>query len=536
MSDTWPPPGTGEGASQPPGVPGGTAPSPSPGRPTGRSLAVIGVVVAVIVVLCGGAFAVYKTDPFRLFSPGPQAAQVVPSDALGYAAIDLDPSAEQKVQALRFLNHFPAFKQKFNLTGDDDIRKAVFGAAVKQMDCVNLTYGSDIEPWLGKKFGLAVLPPSGGSDEPQAMIAVQVTDQGAAKDGLEKLQSCSTHSDDSVGYAFTGDYVVLAKSSQQAQKYADEAENSPLADDSGFKADMDSLGDHGIASVWVDTKGLFQTYGSDLKQRLPGGTSLENLEDSLRSVAASFRFASDHVQVTLSIHGDPAAGVSHPQNKVTDLPDSTAFAMSISGAGKQLADNWDKVMKALKSQSQDVQQQLKMFQQQTGLKLPDALVSLLGDNLTFALDSQGLSAQSLQQGIAGIDAGLSITGDPDKVENVYQKILRLLGPHASGLPIAKKTSGDTVAFATNPGYAKTLSDPSGNLGGTDAFDSVMVDPSDAVFLMYFNFDSVQDQLLSQLGSGDQQAKANIEPIQAFGLTVHTDDDYTVATLRMSVND
>ena len=39
-----------------------------------------------------------------------QAAEAIPADAVFYVGIDLDPSAEQKINALRFLNHFPAFK------------------------------------------------------------------------------------------------------------------------------------------------------------------------------------------------------------------------------------------------------------------------------------------------------------------------------------------------------------------------------------------------------------------------------------------
>ena len=87
-------------------------------------MAIIAVVVAVVIAGSAVAFTVLKD---RFSAAGPQAAEAIPSDAVFYVGVDLDPSAEQKINALRFLNHFPAFKEASGVTdADTDIRKTFF--------------------------------------------------------------------------------------------------------------------------------------------------------------------------------------------------------------------------------------------------------------------------------------------------------------------------------------------------------------------------------------------------------------------------
>ena len=68
-----------------------------------------------------GAWAAYS-----FLATGPQPAEALPADTLGYVSIDLDPSGGQKIEALRTLNKFPAFEDEVGIDTDDDIRKAIF--------------------------------------------------------------------------------------------------------------------------------------------------------------------------------------------------------------------------------------------------------------------------------------------------------------------------------------------------------------------------------------------------------------------------
>ncbi len=125
-------------------------------------MAIIAVVVAVVIAGSAVAFTVLKD---RFSAAGPQAAEAIPSDAVFYVGIDLDPSAEQKINALRFLNHFPAFKEASGVTdADTDIRKTFFDKVLGPM-CPGLSYDNDIEPWIGSKFAVAGMPPAQGATD-----------------------------------------------------------------------------------------------------------------------------------------------------------------------------------------------------------------------------------------------------------------------------------------------------------------------------------------------------------------------------------
>ena len=126
--------------------------------------------------------------------------------------------------------------------------------------------------------------------------------------------------------------MLLAETQAQADAFARSADEHSLADDADFKADMDSLGDLGVATMWVDVAGAVDSYAD----QVPQGSGLEGLTSAAGRVAATFRFASDHVEVATSVFGDTAA-VDHEDNPIVDLPDSTVFALSVSSGDQSVA-------------------------------------------------------------------------------------------------------------------------------------------------------------------------------------------------------
>src|SRR3954469_10609192 len=64
------------------------------GRRAGRTGIVVGSAVAVVAAVGVGAYGVVQ-----LLSGGSSPATAVPSDALAYVSLDLDPSASQKIEA-----------------------------------------------------------------------------------------------------------------------------------------------------------------------------------------------------------------------------------------------------------------------------------------------------------------------------------------------------------------------------------------------------------------------------------------------------
>jgi hypothetical protein len=206
-----------------------------------KGLFVGGGVVGLVAVGVG-AWAAYS-----FFSTGPQPAEALPAKTLGYASIDLDPSGGQKLEALRTLNKFPAFKDYVGISPDDDVRKAIFDKIQDEAQCDDLDYGDDVEPWLGDRAAVAAVDL--GDDNPDVVVVVQVRDADKADAGLEAIKKCG--SGEGGGWKISGDWAVIAESDEIAGKVADAAASHSLADDEDFKRWTDQAGDPGVATFYA---------------------------------------------------------------------------------------------------------------------------------------------------------------------------------------------------------------------------------------------------------------------------------------------
>src|SRR3954471_3835205 len=109
--------------------------------------------VAVVLALGAGAYAMVQ-----LLSGGSSPASAVPADAIGYVSVDLDPSASQKIEAIKILRKFPALKDEIKMGSRDDIRRRLFEEIRKDGTCKSLDYDDDISPWIGERVGVAAVP------------------------------------------------------------------------------------------------------------------------------------------------------------------------------------------------------------------------------------------------------------------------------------------------------------------------------------------------------------------------------------------
>ena len=88
------------------------------------------------------------------------------------------------------------------------------------------------------------------------------------------------------------------------------------------------------------------------------------------------------------------------------------------------------------------------------------------------------------------------------------------------------SSGDLVAVGTNPDYVSKLLEK-GDLGSQESFDSAVPKADQASSILYVNFDAGDgwaSQVADLLSDGDPSAKANIEPLDALGVSGWVDDD------------
>jgi Protein of unknown function (DUF3352) len=530
-----------------PGAAGGSAwPGSEPTRPGGRRVAKVAILTAVLAVIFGGgAFAFVTLDPLHLFRAGPQAAQALPGDALGYAAIDLDPSAQQEIEALRFLNHFPGFREGLGVTDESaDIRKIIFDKILASNPCPGLSYDADLKPWIGSKFGLAVMAPPPGSSEPGVVAAIQTTgDHASAEAGLTKLVRCD-HSvaDARTGHAFVGSYLLIAKTQRLADTYATDAERSSLADNPKFSADMHSLGELGVATGWVNVAQALHAFGPSMGSGLAaagaGNRELSGLTSSFQRVATTIRFADGQAEDVFSVYGD-APTVAHEPNRIVDLPDSTVFAVSASGGQARVTAGWDRLRNLLgQGSGPGLDEQLALLQARTGLKLPDDLATILGHNILFAVDGHGLSAAALHGDTSRLNAGVRLNNDPVELNRIYAKVLRLGRSLGITPKLAKKDFPDGIAIASNNAYAKKMGLLNGHLGDNSAFSSVITDGANQDFALFLNWDAIEPQIVqaSTAGGAPKTLIDNLRPLRAVGITsAQTGGHYSLITARVSVD-
>ena len=132
-------------------------------------------------------------------------------------------------------------------------------------------------------------------------------------------------------------------------------------------------------------------------------------------------------------------------------------------------------------------------------------------------------------------------GDKAALDDLYDRVLRLLPADTGGrVPFTKADFERGFALATNDDYAGKLADLHGDLGDSQNFKSVTDDAAGKQFVMFLNWDLIEDEILQAMrgydGFGDMsEAADNLEPLRAFGITSGAEGDYTVSHLIVSLD-
>nr|MCW2728664.1 hypothetical protein [Aeromicrobium sp.] len=581
-----PPPPPPPPATAPPvptaAAPAGPPPPPPPAPPTadgsrGRGgntgkKVVVGVIAAAIILGGGyGAYAVYD----KLDGGGPQPHDVLPASTDAYLRLDLDPSAGQKVDLFQLIQEFPEVAEEIGLKDEDqDIRELVFGQILAS-ECDDVDYDKDVEPWLGDRVGVGF-----EVEDERFVIAVQTTDEGKSREGIKKLFACS---DDTYGIAYLDGYAILAPEQSDVDGAVSAAKKSTLGDEKDFTQDFEQLGNQGVASGWVDLKAI---------------AKIPELADAAGEQAAELAKAGT-VATTLRVDGSTLelAVLGGPEQKgkkvtaLTKLPADTVAALSVSGGGDAVTENFEQLTEELDGlggmtgltsppaidtppaavtpvepvdpvapvdpdgtprpddlgglpddfpfdttpDDSTAQGFIDEFEQATGLQLPEDLATLFGDNLTLAIGAANLEkipTLSGPEGLSGLDIALSLTSDKTAALDLVERIAQL-GTDA-GLTLVTAPTDDGAVLATNQDAADAIADPQGELGDEDVFKSVIPGGDDTYGGFYLNIGAILDKLLQADPPKDvrefiDEAKA----LSAVGVSVSEKDGRTMTSLRIA---
>ena len=472
----------------------------------GRFLAVGAGVVAVTLVAAGGV-----AVGLSLSGGGSQPEELVPADAVAYFDLDLDPSASQKVDAVRFFRHFPSMDSA--LGSGDDLRRFVAEAFAGS----SVDYATQVQPWLGRRYAVAMVPTASGAPTFEAVL--QVTDEAAARQDLPAVLGSGA------GFTIADGFAVVSDSQATASALVDRANRGSLAQSAAFTSAMAPYGD-GVASFYVDahrlqtlTQGLVNGPGAMAGVGGLGSSPFVGAAQLTGPVAGVVKFEPDAVELLASAPtSEPAGPVS---TLVDSLPDTTAVAVGAAGVGHRLEQEWDPLIRQLSALSgQSPAAQTRSLEASTGLRLPDDLVALLGSQFSLSVDSDGLSGYPL--------VGYQATTDPTTTGSATTAVTRLL--RRSGVSLSTATTADGVVLATTPGYAQKLADGGGALGSSPSFRAAVPQASGATDVVYVDLATLVD-LFGQLSGGSAK---DLAPLKALGASVHTDQGRSTVQVRLTV--
>jgi hypothetical protein len=474
----------------------------------GRKGWVIAAAAALAVILLGGG-AVWAVG--AIGGGGTQPNEVLPANSIAYARLDLDPAANQKLALFQLARKFTVTKDSFS---GEDPRKALFDTINKDLD-EKVDFAKDVDPWLGSRVGFAAVP--SGEKEPDFAVAVQVKDQEQAKAGIAKLMKGEKY-----GIAFRDDYALLTATQALADKYA-KAEGS-LADNAKFTEDMDAVGEQGILSFWADMGG-FMTL---VKDEIP--TEQQAALDQVKEArfAGALRFDSAYVELAGTVRGFKG-GLPQgdlPKANLGTLPATTAGALSISGLDQAITKQWAEIEKQASAAGADeIKQLIEQAKTKFGLNLPGDLATFVGQNLTLAVDSEGLDSNQIK-------GGVRLTTDPAKAQAILEKVEQALTASGQPAPQIAKVAGDGVlTVATTDEYAKTLAGE-GTLGDSETFQTAIPNADEATFALFVDLDKVENLYLKSM-EGDE--KANAKVLRAVGMSGTQTETEGTFSLRLLFN-
>ncbi len=464
------------------------------------------------VALAGTGAAAYGT----LGGGGAQPEDVIPATALAYVDVDLDPSAEQKLDALRFVRKFP--KAPDEVKRDDvDFGEVLVKQAQKEGQLTNLNYETDIKPWLGKRFAVAVVPEG---NEFVPLVALATTDADKAKAAVAKLDATKSYCN--VG----ADYVVCGGKQATVDGAVKSAKDASLAKAKNFASDMDGVGNPGIATMWLDTEAAVRAGIAKAKVSASASALSAQLDDLAAKakgrVAAALRFDGTALELAARSFDTAKVEGKNGDTGVSELPAGTLAAFGLANGGETVSKSW---AEATKQGGSEFTQMTEQLQSQFGIRLPEDLSALLGSK--FAVAFGGMDEASGMPQVA-----LVSNGDHARIQTLTSTLgNQLSSATSSSASSPLRVSGDSgrTIVALDDTYAAQVASGSG-LGSSPAFSAAVPDAGKAQFVAFADIAG----MIAKFGSTmDAETKANVAPLSAVGMSASTEESGQRFLLRLT---
>jgi hypothetical protein len=507
-----------------------------PARRRNRGLIAVVASVVAVVLIAGGGFAAWKF----FFGGGPRPAEVLPASTFALVTVDLNPSGGQKVEAIKTLRKFPSWNKRTGVTPDSDVLKAIFDEAFKDGPCKSLDYERDVKPWIGSRAAL------GGvvlDKKPRPVLALQIKDADKARTAFPKLATCSDLDDgEGFGWTISDGYILASDSDAHAKSIAASGKKSPLAENGDFQKWTEEAGGAGIVNAYMgsnSTKVIADNLGRN--DVMAGGLtsgSEDSAKDELNKAFKDFegaagvlRFADGGIELAFAGGGTRQLDGAKVGDHVTSLPKDTAAVLALSMPEEAT----DQLKSSEHKEAMDL---LNGILGETGLDLPDDLITLLGSSLSISLGGDAPADLKDISGPADIPAGLLVHGDDQKIKAIIEKVEARTGAQLSELPATVSTKDGMVAVSTKPDYADQLLEK-GSLGDAKDFKDVVSHANDAQGVFYLSLDNDWAEALKDLAADEndkdaQEVADNLATLRAMGASAWSEGDTSHGLVRIAL--
>lgn len=504
----------------------GPGTSTSSGRGGRSSLVVAGIVALVVVLVAGGAFAAWRT----FSGSGPRPTDVLPGSTLGVVSVDLDPSGQQKIEAIQTLRKFPSFREEVGLEEDDDVLQAIFEEFQQQEEaCPEVDYADDVAPWIGERFALAAVELG---DEPVPALVVQVSDVDAARTGAQALLECG--GEDTGGFAIGEDFLVASDTEAHAQQILDDGQENPLSADEEYQRWTDEAGGDGVVELYAATAAagyVAEAFEDEaLGEAASGSEDLTEQLDAFEGAAAVLRFEDGGITFAAAAGAEESYEGAAVGDDVGDLPADTAAALAVAvpeesrerlrelaespGAGAQ-GDALGIVSGALSS---------------VGLDFPDDVITVLGETISISLGGEpGATVDTPGE----VPLGLLVHGDVPAIEEVVEKLESGAGVSLESLPAFQQSDDEAFVVSTQEEYAEALL-ADGSLADDDEFQEVVAEADDAQVVLFGQLEEPWLEFIRDNSGGAEEIQ-DLEVFRAFGFSAWYDGDVGYAEARLALN-
>lgn len=476
---------------------------------TGARIATAGLALLAV----GGAVAI--ADPLHMRDHQDSPALVLPADAIGYLAVDVDPSVGQKVEVMRFLAKFPSLKQSPGVKEDADVKKLVWDRIMADAStgCRQaVDYQADVKPWLGDQMGIAVRPGNRGP-----LVAVRASDEGKARAAMGKLQQACSQQGDETGVGYLDGYLVLGKDQKSVDDGVSAAHANALGRRAEFVEDFARVGAQGMVSAWGTGEGLTALTRDAADKGIRGTGRGIDASEGLRSGAAVLHFADGNPELRFAMKASRPLTSSAGTTRLGELPGDTTVALGVADGAHQVDVNWDQVKRSLEADGNSLQE----LQDNTHLNLPEDLKTLLGDDLRVALgpvDEHSFDSPS--------DLPLAVSSHTDKAK--LSDVLSRTGLSDQGITV-QGSQGDPVV-STGSSWAATLGGTGTTLGEQDGFRRAVDAPGTAQAIVYVDLAALEPLWGRDMPT---EQKRDLEQLRSIGISSRTEQgDYQSGALRV----